>query len=1184
MRRLLAIAVLGLSLSVAGWAGYWLFFTPAGALWTVERVPGLKVTTLRGSLAGPLALRGLRWRAGSKWLAIDHLDLDWSPAALLRGQVLVKTLRMSGVDIHLVSSPKPTSVPDLSLPPLPLWSRILRVRIGHLDLAQLTWWKGQQKQLELRHFSGDLAWSGGYLRSGHFRLALSEGEMEGSLDLGWTARSLQSSGTWTMRGTRTAWSIDWKHGRAGVIMGGPVAFRVEGSMPMTVTADLLLERHALRLRNARVAMPRLGQPALVDAVLSVGPASRPYRLGLHVKEFCLPNWPKPVPAGPYAVDLQLEGSPQAYRGSLEFRASKAHWRLAGLLAGNKAGVRLTALSGTLLGGRSTGGWLELAWRPRLRIAASLALTGVSPQVLLPNMRGDLNGTLGLLLAKEVGGLGGHLTLDLGPSRIYRQNLQGHVQLSFAPRVFRVDALDLRGPGLSLSAAGALGRRVAFTARVSRWADIFPKLQGESRVSGWVAYASGHWLGQIEGAGRGLGFDAYRAASLHLAAASEADGRARLNLKARGVRIASEKISLDVRAQGALAAFDSRIEVRWRDDTARLAAKVSRDAGAWNVALQHLGITGQHVGRWGLTAPARIGWHRGRITVSTVSLADGQGASLRMEGHWNFSDQKGQGSLRVSALPLDLVDASGAVQLRGRADLDLAARCTALCTADGDASLWGAMFTWRQPDRATIQVPISSWTMRLNAAPKAFGVVSRLSLAKGFGAARATVTLPITLGVPFQWPPTGPVQGKFLLNIGHYMPAATQLHGVTAGLGWQLGANLQLAGTWEHPAWSGSADLKDAAVYVPQAGISVTGISAQFRAQGNHVTISQFHANSGAGSIGGQGAVTLSGFAPSHYRMQVTGKDFSVLNLPEVTAAVAPNILIEGDRRRISITGDVAADQLRILGSQIGGVRPSRDVVFAKAPAESGRGPALNVSLRVALGDDAKVIMGGLQSGLQGELRVGVKDGQPPQLEGTLHMVNGSYQIYGKNLKFSRGVIRFHGPPNLAALDVLALRHIAPTGLAMSQESVQAGVQVTGTLQSPQVQLYSVPAMSDTDVLSYLLFGYPASGLQSQNTLLAAAASQIFSATQATLFRQRLLGGAGLANIGVESTGTPGLTGTMITLGRYLTPDLYVSIGQSIFGAGTVARLRYRLSRSIELQTEGGTVGSGVNLYYRIDLP
>jgi translocation and assembly module TamB len=56
---------------------------------------------------------------------------------------------------------------------------------------------------------------------------------------------------------------------------------------------------------------------------------------------------------------------------------------------------------------------------------------------------------------------------------------------------------------------------------------------------------------------------------------------------------------------------------------------------------------------------------------------------------------------------------------------------------------------------------------------------------------------------------------------------------------------------------------------------------------------------------------------------------------------------------------------------------------------------------------------------------------------------------------------------------------------------------------------------------------------------------------------------------------------MVTLGHYLTPDLYLSVGQSVLGSGTVARLRYRISRHIELQTESGTQ-NGANIFYRID--
>ncbi len=1182
MRRAFVFVLLAMVLLAAGRVGQWLFFTPAGALWTVERIPGLEVATLRGSLAGRMDMQGLRWRKGTKWVTIDHLDLDWSPRALLRGQILIRTLRVTVVQIHLASSQSPEAVPEISLPPMPAWLHLVHVSVVRLDLARLKWSKGQMQQLDLRSLSGDLAWTGRNLRSRHFRLALPAGETEGSLDLGWAARSLKSSGTSVLRGARVSWVVDLKPSMAAV-MSGPVAVNVEGRVPLTVTADLLLEQHVIRLRNARVMAAGLRQPVVGNAVLALGPSSKPYRVILHGEGLYLPGSFKPAPAGPFGVDLWLEGSPRAYQGHIVLREPNVHWQLAGVLAGNEDGIRMTSLSGTFLGGRTTGGRLELAWHPMLRIAGVLTMVGVNPESLLPQLRGNLNATLGIRLAKEAGGLNGNLTLNLAPSHIYRQSLQGRARLSFAPRSVRVDVLDIRGPGLKLTAAGELERRIDFAARISRWAAIFPKLQGESRVAGWAAYVNGHWRGHLEGQARGLGFDAYRASAVHLAAASGAGGKSSLNLQASGVKLAGEEIFLDVRAKGALAAFDSRIEARWRNTAVHVAAKVSRRGDAWNAILQKLVVEDPGIGSWRLTEPAQIDWRSGRLAVAKVNVAGARGGSIRLGGQWNFASQHGHGTLHVGALPLDLAAASGKMHMKGQADLDLAARCAGFCTADGGARLRDAMFTWDQAGRA-IRVSVSSWTARLHAVRNVLNVASRLSLANGFGSAQATATLPITLSIPFRWPPVGPVRGRFLFDVRHRTSAAGTSLGKTTHPGWQFGANLHLAGTWEHPAWSGRADLRNAEVLVPEAGISVTGISAQLQARGGQLIISQFHAASGKWSIGGQGVVDLSGFVPSHYRMKVTGKDFTVLNLPEVTAAVTPDIAIEGDPKSLGMTGNLTAAQFRILGDQIGGVRPSGDVVFVKTHAETRHGPALDISLLVALGDDAKVIMGGLRSDLQGQLQVRVRGGQPLRLDGVLRMVNGSYQIYGKSLKFTRGDIHFNGPPNLAALDVLALRRITATGLGINQETVQVGVKVTGTLQSPQVQLYSVPAMSDTDVLSYLVLGYPASGLQSQNTLLAAAAGQLFSATQATLFRQHLLGNAGLANLGFSSTGTGGLAGTMMTLGHYLTPKLYVSIGQSIFGAGTVAYLRYSLSRSIELQTEGGSVGSGVNLYYRIDLP
>ena len=197
------------------------------------------------------------------------------------------------------------------------------------------------------------------------------------------------------------------------------------------------------------------------------------------------------------------------------------------------------------------------------------------------------------------------------------------------------------------------------------------------------------------------------------------------------------------------------------------------------------------------------------------------------------------------------------------------------------------------------------------------------------------------------------------------------------------------------------------------------------------------------------------------------------------------------------------------------------------------------------------------------------------------MVDGKYEIYGNSLTFEKGTILFSGPPKAASLDVLAVRKIKNSNsFAVDNETILAGVQVTGNLSHPVVNLYSKPSMAQNDILSYLILGTPSTGLQSQEALLSAAAGQLFSAGRAAVFGNSI-SSSGI-DVGVSSSNnSSGLAADMVTLGHYITPNLYFSVGQSILGQGTVARLRYRISRHIEIQTESGTQ-DGANIFYRID--
>jgi translocation and assembly module TamB len=56
---------------------------------------------------------------------------------------------------------------------------------------------------------------------------------------------------------------------------------------------------------------------------------------------------------------------------------------------------------------------------------------------------------------------------------------------------------------------------------------------------------------------------------------------------------------------------------------------------------------------------------------------------------------------------------------------------------------------------------------------------------------------------------------------------------------------------------------------------------------------------------------------------------------------------------------------------------------------------------------------------------------------------------------------------------------------------------------------------------------------------------------------------------------------MVTIGKYLNPKLYVSLGHALFTNSNEFRMRYRLTERWEFESNVG-LESGTDLYYRIE--
>ena len=103
--------------------------------------------------------------------------------------------------------------------------------------------------------------------------------------------------------------------------------------------------------------------------------------------------------------------------------------------------------------------------------------------------------------------------------------------------------------------------------------------------------------------------------------------------------------------------------------------------------------------------------------------------------------------------------------------------------------------------------------------------------------------------------------------------------------------------------------------------------------------------------------------------------------------------------------------------------------------------------------------------------------------GTIRATGGEYRAYGQRLDIERGVVRFTGPIDNPALDILAIR----------PNLVQrVGVEITGRALAPVVRLYSEPDLPEAEKLSWLVVGRPSASGGAEAALLQQAGVALLS--------------------------------------------------------------------------------------------
>ena len=340
----------------------------------------------------------------------------------------------------------------------------------------------------------------------------------------------------------------------------------------------------------------------------------------------------------------------------------------------------------------------------------------------------------------------------------------------------------------------------------------------------------------------------------------------------------------------------------------------------------------------------------------------------------------------------------------------------------------------------------------------------------------------------------------------FIPALAKLEG-------ELSGQLALSGTRDKPSATGEFHLSEGVAALAGNPTRLEALQLVVNLQGERAELV------GSGLLGG-GKVQLKGdllLQPAwQLELRLEGDRHNVLYPPATQLLLSERLTLTASRGLLSLAGDITVHEGSLEPEELpeGSVAVSSHVVEVDYRGNVISEPSpfdVSLNVRVLVEDRFKVRTSVLVATLGGELELSQRPGQPLQLFGTLRVVDGYVRAYQQQLQIQLGNFSFTGRPDNPSVNVRGVRNI-------SGSNVVVGIQVQGTYEALTMEVFSKPAMSDGEAMSYLVRGRgPDSSTGEDGTALAlSVASGVINRSTLVTELNRI---PGVSNVSFGSEGT-----------------------------------------------------------------
>ncbi|MDP2186866.1 MAG: translocation/assembly module TamB domain-containing protein [Xanthomonadales bacterium] len=1227
MSRIVRLLFVGLAalLLMAALAWAWLWHSHSGRDFVLMQARGvmaddaLSWQSANGTLAGGLHVQGLVLNVDGMRIQIAQAQLALASTALWRGVVRLEPLQLSGITIDIPLPSPDAAVAPFSWPsqwptlPLPLDIEIPKLVVRDLQVQ-----RGDSAPQTIAAINGGLQISSDRVRIKGLTIHRVDdtSRIDGRIGFGKRSTVALTLDGESVTDAVTAWQL---HAR---ISGKPVDLQLvlDGNAPGTLALRARVRRDGEHLRwqlNTRaqdIAPQLFGGPegrygvALdidgIDAAASVAGQVQRDGQALHILPSQIAWQNQQIQLSPLVLsaldgELRIRGSVGVAGdapvmaldiagdglrwgagdevitadGVTQLQGTLAQWRLAGKATLHRdavaAHIELRAhgdqqratldqlLLKTDAGQSQLNG--ELVFSPTMHWQVAGDISGFDPGFFAPDFPGTLSANLlsAGSINDELVQFNAELTALRG--RVRGRALAGHVQLqhkagiSTASIDLNIGSSHVRGNGQhDASGKQPLSMQATFSPLLLD--DLLPDAHGS--LNGSIALRGDMRNAQIRGElhGEHLAWKELSVDALQLRASPSASEGTDVELtldglSSNGLRLAQ----LQADAHGTLT------KARWSLQATADTVKANA-TGNWaefknvrRVELRELSLTPSQGNPWLLLEPASL--MLGDVTAMSSLCLTQSNSRLCARGNW-----PGEASLSAHAFDLALLDPllwREDVQfgLDGHVDGDATLLTSGERIVRGQAQLRFSPGALQVMPRG--KQPAFAWReMSLDATLEGDQLLTRFDAQTG---ADGVLHGELATGLDA----TAALTGNVSLDIAQLAWLELFSPDLAAPSG-HLHGQLSIAGTRETPQLSGQLVLDNFAAEIPALGIALTDSQAQLDAASNGELHLEAQLHSGDGPL----LLTADGRLDNAdaFTAKLSGERVKIIDNADLRAWINPKLDIVRAENGVSISGQLSIPEARIAldKMQAGAAARSPDVVILDPikPEIKQQGIPVALNVQVAFGKSVELSGFGLDGKLAGDLKVTQAAGREPLGTGTLN-VSGSYERYGKPLSIRHARLSYTRTPlDNPALDIRAERSI---------DAQMVGVQVSGNALRPITTLVSNPTLDSSETLSWLVLGRPLrSAQQADSEKLDAAASALGAG--GNLLAEQLGARLGLDEAAVGESRTLG--NNTLSVGKFVSPRLYVSYGVSLLGTGQVVALRYLLGGGFEVEIESGLESRG----------